>query len=525
MPILVYVGPKNGEDLPPGLTTGVGNGLGLMLPVNTPPAGDGLLPGPTTVRPSQAAPSSVPAPSTGAYPITISVASGYGATGVNQIPNPTLIQVTGLNNNSLTAYNVSPPVVSASLPGVSITSNAVFGSIPATCNGTFAQLSSLPGTVVGPPCAWFIHVDATALNAANTKHMGGACNADPSNDFGITGTLTFNPDTTGIQFAPLVVPVIVCVTDFPQLVLGMPNTFPNPTFGGGLNGFIPQPTNLIPGFPQSIVEQMVLGVSRGNGVRTTATPINLLAQAGNSSFVCKTVDLHTNGGVIPTVTIAQLPVQWVSISSAQALFLGPGVGAPGALNVGVTQIAPTAPYTIIGLGAPGGLNAILGSTPPFAAGPFGVGPGLITFQICVNTDPLGNQTGNFSTTVSINGAGVGAIDIPVNIQIGNTGTGGGGGGGGTSPINLSQLAVFRGPSTPAAPLANQVAGAPAPGAALAVWAFDSNGSGAFEATDKFPGSSVSTVIWLWLETGTAVASFESVSSVVRLPECASGTLT
>jgi hypothetical protein len=46
--------------------------------------------------------------------------------------------------------------------------------------------------------------------------------------------------------------------------------------------------------------------------------------------------------------------------------------------------------------------------------------------------------------------------------------------------------VFRGPSTPATPLANQVAGAPAPGTALAAWAFDSNGDNAFELTDKFP---------------------------------------
>jgi hypothetical protein len=49
--------------------------------------------------------------------------------------------------------------------------------------------------------------------------------------------------------------------------------------------------------------------------------------------------------------------------------------------------------------------------PPFVAGPVTVGPGMQTFQICANTDPLGNVAGSFNYTVTINGAGVGSITI------------------------------------------------------------------------------------------------------------------
>src|SRR5205823_5766545 len=136
------------------------------------------------------------------------VPSGYGPLGPNQIANPTLIQVTGLNNTSITPYVVKPPVPSANLAGaVTITNpgfpfGSVAGQIVAGVNGgpptcaTNAQLSALPNSPLGPVCAWSIWVDATALNATNTTRIA-ACGPDAVNsalsNFGVAGTLTFNP--------------------------------------------------------------------------------------------------------------------------------------------------------------------------------------------------------------------------------------------------------------------------------------------------------------------------------------------
>src|SRR5205823_4249605 len=116
-------------------------------------------------------------------------------------------------------------------------------------------------------------------------------------------TISFSANTNAgsFPFSTLVVPLTVCVTDFPSLIVGMPNTFPNPTFGPnatpGLNNNVVQISNLIPGFQQSVVE-MVLAQSNGSTQSSTTAPINLLTLAGNSSNVCKILDIHTNGGVI-----------------------------------------------------------------------------------------------------------------------------------------------------------------------------------------------------------------------------------
>jgi hypothetical protein len=229
----------------------------------------------------------------------------------------------------------------------------------------------------------------------------------------------------------------------------MPSFFPNPTFGTGL------PQNVVPGFTQAIVEMQLAASGQ------TAPTVTLFQQAGNSGLVCKLLDIHSNGGVIPNVTIAPLGSQVLSVAQAPAAFLG---AVPAFTNPGF----------VVGL-------APMPGTPPFVAGPVTVGPGMQTFQICANTDPLGNVSGSFNYTVTINGAGVGSITIPINFLVGSGAPPQPGSG-----INLSQLAVFRGPSTPATPMTNQVAGAPAPGTALAVWAFDSNGNNTFDASDKYP---------------------------------------
>jgi hypothetical protein len=450
VPLIVYVGPHAGEDLP------TGNGLGLMLPVNVPPVGTGVLPGA----------GNHPSASPGAYQLILSVPSGYGPNGPNQIANPTLLQVTGLNNTSTTPYLVNAPTVS-SLPGVSITNvGAAFGSAASNCTGagTFAQLSGLPGSPLGPTCAWSLWVDASNLNASNTQHLAAcAVSGLPGDDFGITGTVTFNPNGGGIQFAPLVVPVTVCITDFPRLVLGMPTFFPNPTFGTGL------PTNVVPGFTQSIVE-MVLGSSG-----QTAAPITLFSTAGNSTLVCKVLDIHTNGGVIPTVTIAPLSSQVLSLAQAPAAFLG-------------TVPAFTNPFFVVGL-------TPIPGTPPFAAGPVAVGPGMQTFQICANTDPLGNAAGTFPFTVTINGAGVGAITVPINFIVANPGAPGPGPGPGPGGVNTSQLGVFR----------NTTSG---PNTGLGQW-WLAGPSNTFDASTKGPR-------WFGLNGDIGVAGDWTGSGVVRI---------
>jgi hypothetical protein len=202
---------------------------------------------------------------------------------------------------------------------------------------------------------------------------------------------------------------------------------------------------------------MVLATSGGGTIGATAAPINLLTLAGNSSQVCKILDIHTNGGVVNNVTIAPMGVQFATIQPLSAvlggaLFLGPAVGAPNSLafnsgsalaNGGIFGLAP------------------LPGTPPFSAGPITVTPAMQSFAICVNTDPIGNGTGTFSTTVTINGAGVGPITIPVNMIVSNGTTV-------TPPPsgNFSSMGIFR-PSTPV-------------GAAQGLFAVDQNGNNAFD---------------------------------------------
>ncbi len=485
VPLIVYVGPNTGttgEDAPSG------NGLGLMLPINVPPVGIG------TVASVGSAPGSP-----GSYPLTISVPSGVGPNGINQIPNPTLIQVTGLNNVSTTPFTVNAPTTT--LAGVSFTNvGNGFGGAVSSCSPTYASLAALPGSPLGPPCVWSLWVDATSLNSTNTVPNAAACGVNPGTglaNLGESGTVSFSGG--GFPMATLVVPLTVCVTDSPSLTLGMPNTFPNPTFGpstgtgfgncnsGGVACLLAQPSNLIPGFPQSIVD-MVLAASGGGTLGSTAAPINLLTSAGNSSEVCKVLDLRTNGGIVTNVTIAPSAVQWLTINQAPAVFLGPPVGAPNSL-----QFNSGTPFTnnwgVFGLGGLAGSVGIPG-TPPFSAGPFMATPAMQTFQICVNTDPVGNVAGTFSTTVTINGAGVGAITVPVNMVIAN-----GSVNTPPPPVNLSQIGVFR----------NTTSG---PNAGLGQW-WLAGPSNAFDASTKGPR-------WFGLNGDIAVTGDWDGSGVVRL---------
>jgi len=460
VPIIVYVGPHAGEDTPQN------GGLGLMLPVNVLPIGTGA---------SQGAAPGTP----GSYPLTLSVPSGTGPTGSNQIPNPTLIQVTGLNNTNPTSFAVKAPTTSGLVAGSVTFTNvgAGFGSAPGNCGSTYGSLASLPASPFGPPCVWSLWVDATTLNSTNTTALA-ACGGG----LGETGTIKF-ADNGNFPFSALVVPLTVCVTDSPSLILGMPSTYPNPTFGpntgtgfGTCNGGNPdcllaQPSNLIPGFPLSVVD-MVLAASGGGTLGSTAAPINLLATAGNSQQVCKILDLRTNGSFVNNVTIAPTGVQWLTVQplsnvTGGAVFLGPNMtagAAPDSLRF--NSVGPG--NTVFNGGITGLGNAIpIPTSAQYAAGPVNINPDMQTFAICANTDPVGNVTGTFSDTVTINGAGVGPITIPVNMVISNAS------GGGTTTgtaTEFSQIGVYR----PINALPNNP---------MAFY-LDSNGNNAWDATDK-----------------------------------------
>jgi len=429
VPIIVYIGPTTG------------NGLGLMLPVNVAPTGTGALPG--------------TAPGTqGSYPLILSVPSGTGPTGPNQIPNPTLLQVTGLNNNSATAFGVTAPATSGLVSGSVTFTNvgSAFGSSASNCSPTYGSLASAPGSPFGPPCVWSIWLDATVLNSTNTTALA-ACGGG----LGETGTVSFTPTSSSFPFTTLVVPLTVCVTDAPALILGIPNTYPNPTFGpntgtgfGTCNGGNPdcllaQPSNLVPGFPQSIVDTVI--AASGGNIGATSPTITLTAAAGNSSMVCQALDLRTNGSYVNGVSIAPTGVQWLTINPVTtalggAVYAGPfltGGSAPNSLRWNSFS-APAAGVTNVYLGGITELGNALAIpyTPPMAAGPLSVNPDLQTFAICANTDPLGNAVGTYSKTVTINGAGVGPITVPVTLQIGNTNPGPAG------AANFSEIGVFRG---------------------------------------------------------------------------------
>jgi hypothetical protein len=118
---------------------------------------------------------------------------------------------------------------------------------------------------------------------------------------------------------------------------------------------------------------------------------------------------------------------------------------------------------IFGWGASSSSGAGIGATPPFAAGPDLITPAMQTFAICVDTDPVGNVAGTFSATVTINGAGVGSINIPVNMVIGQ-------GSSGTLTDVFSQIGIFR----PPVPV----------GGALGFFTLNNSGSYVFSASDK-----------------------------------------
>ena len=130
VPLIVYIGPKSGDDAP------TGAGLGLTLPVNVPPVGTGALPG------------TVAGETPGAYALTLNVASGFGP---SQVSDPTLIEVTGLSNTATSPYFVNAPVPLASnktsvLPGVIVTNTTNGALTPASSQTLPAAVRPMPSS-------------------------------------------------------------------------------------------------------------------------------------------------------------------------------------------------------------------------------------------------------------------------------------------------------------------------------------------------------------------------------------------
>jgi len=125
VPFMVYVGGNTAQQPNP---SGIPGALGLMLPVNTPTIVTGFASAPCTQPTSLGLPFSPILPgqcpvtpgtnnaSLGAYPIQINVGAGYNDL---QLPNPSIIQIVGLNNTSSTPFVVNvPSVVSGALTSV-----------------------------------------------------------------------------------------------------------------------------------------------------------------------------------------------------------------------------------------------------------------------------------------------------------------------------------------------------------------------------------------------------------------------
>ncbi len=437
-PIIVYIGPNSGttgEDSPSG------NGLGLMWPVNLPPNGTGALPG--TAQPA-VNPSS---PSPGAYPLILSVASGANTTSTNPISNPTPILVTGLNNTVSTLFSVNPPAASG-LVGVSFTNpgQGLGGSLSG-CSPTYGSLFALPGSPFGPPCMWNLWLDPVALGSANLTNLP-ACKGGP----GETGTISFRG--AGYPQATLVVPLTVCITDSPALTVAQPVTFPSPLFSGcgqqQCNHPVLVPTNLPSGFPQSLVETPLPN-----------TGVTLLAMAGNSSQPCQVLDIHTNGGLVYDLVIP-INIPWLNLAPAPAPFQG-------------TFPSYASPATVTAMPSP--------------AGPSIVGSGMQTFQVCANTDAVGNAAGTFSTTITINSSGAAPVTMPVNLVIPS------------STPDVDHIGVFR------------------PGTGQFI--LDTNGNGTFDAGDtiaNFGANGDIPVTGTW-GTGSAfsgIGVFRSTGFVLNL---------
>jgi hypothetical protein len=381
--------------------------------------------------------------------LTFNVPVGYAAPQLNPSgpapfapPTvPFILQVAGLNNTSLTPYSVaftnnSVAVTSGPLSGAAFPAGAI-AIAGASPQATWATLSALPLSPLGPADAWALAFDTTQLPIGTYN-----------------GTFTFTATAAGQQFSNLVVPFVLNVTSFPQLTVSQPAIYPNPTFGTGISqtpvpGFCPTaPTSAPAATCAPTVIGLPLPAATGpNGLGVATCPPNqapgctvvggvfLSGQAGNSTLSCAVIDVAATGGTfgppftggVNAVSIAPLSVPWISVSQAPAQFLGV---IPGGNNGA-------------GFGVAGGFAPIPG-VPPFAAGGPNtvVGTGLQTLQICANPSQLPAKSDVLTTDVIINAAGVSPQDVRVTFVV-NSQTP-------AASATFSEIGVFRAaPSCPA----------------------------------------------------------------------------
>jgi hypothetical protein len=333
---------------------------------------------------------------------------------------PFILQVAGLNNTSLTPYTTTAPVVTVTNGPLTTGGGFPAGAIQIallTANTTWATLSALPLSPLGPVVSWSVAFDTTQL---------------PTGTY--NGTIVINPGAGGQQYSPLTVPFNLIVTSFPQLTVTQPEVFPNPTFGTG----IPPQQTVIPGFAPTIIGiPLAAATGTPNCVQpcSVAGGVYLSGLAGNTLLSCQVIDVSATGGTfgppftggINSVTVAPPTVPWISIAQSPAQFLGV---IPGGNNGA-------------GFGVAGGLTPIPG-VPPYAAGGPNtvVGTGLQTLQICANPSVFpASQPGVHTADVIVNAAGVGPQDIRVTFVVSTPGQ--------TIPppnpnvVNSSEIGVFR----------------------------------------------------------------------------------
>jgi hypothetical protein len=365
VPLVVYVGGS-----PVGTLGSTGPALGLMLPVNSPTIGTGAFPPATAGTPD----------TRGAYPLTIHVPAGYSphTIGPNQLPRTTLFEVTGLDNTFSTAYQVAQPTLdpftdngaATVLPPGTIT----FDNAPVTCN-TFAAQTNLASPDPGRTCFYSMEIDSTLLASGHTY----------------SGFIRFSPVALTTAFRPLIVPINIVVTPFPEILITQPIVGPNPTTGA---------------------QQFITGIPLAPG------GVVLTGTIGNSTLSCSVVDLSTTGGLVTNVTIAPITASWLSLAGPPATFSGviPGVESPFGPIPGV----------------PAG---------QFAAGPANVNTGLKTFQVCADPSKLVGVPAPYDYNLVVNGGGVGQQLIPIHfLPAGAPSVPG-------PLVKFSQIGIFR-PPTP-----------------------------------------------------------------------------
>ena len=360
----------------------------------------------------------------GASPQTTVPFIVYVGTGLGLMSpaNPTGANISG------NAYPITINVPAGYAPGVNGLPNPVLGPPSLQVTG-LDHTAANPYAITNPP-ALSTFVPPLPANAVTVTPSGATCSTfaqqTPAPNSGTGPTCVWNIAVDSTLLTP--------GTSYVGTLTW------NATSTGAANLVAPVTINATQ-FPQLVVTQP-------NPLATTVVPgplgpafvpvppagITLTATAGATTLSCAPLFANSTGALVNGVTIAALPAAYLSLLTV-----------PNGFNA-------------FGFVANAGINPA-GST--FAAGPVTVFTTPTGLQVCANPAGVPSRPGTYVSSVTFNGSGIGPQSIPVTFIVS----------GGSSQANFSQIGVFR-PPTPV-------------GAALGVFALDSNGNNAFDATDKF----------------------------------------